>query len=137
MGQCSGARPCRTAAWPIADAAAAGDRADALPLGWEARFPRSGYCGAHPASSLNLPLKSEIFLTGDLFPAAPGIQVCPVCNHTCNAGTNNTGPCNTDADCPGAGAGSCTGPNVCHGRGTNNGGPCTPTDSVVGTIETA
>src|SRR2546425_1027069 len=30
------------------------------------------------ASSLSLPLNSEIFLTGDLFPNAPGIQVCPV-----------------------------------------------------------
>ena len=86
------------------------------------------------ASALSLPLTSQLYLAGDLEPSAPGIQVCPVCNKTCNAGTNNTGPCNTDADCPGAGAGSCTGPNVCHGSGTNNGGPCTPADSVVGPL---
>src|SRR5207247_6345834 len=37
-------------------------------------------------SRLNLPLQSEIFLDGDLFAAAPGIQVCPTCNKTCNTG---------------------------------------------------
>src|SRR5437762_1786638 len=85
------------------------------------------------ASSLNLPLNSEIFLDGDLFPNAPGIQVCPVCNKTCNAGTNATGPCNSDADCPSAGAGSCAGSNKCHG-GPNDGAACTPADSVIGTL---
>ena len=85
------------------------------------------------ASNLSLPLNSELFLTGDLFPNAPGIQSCPVCNQTCNAGTNSGGPCNTDADCPGAGAGSCAGSNKCHG-GPNDGMACTPADSVVGTL---
>jgi len=79
-------------------------------------------------SHLNLPLTSELYLNGDLFPGAPGIQVCPVCNKTCNAGTNNGGPCNSDTDCTGAGAGSCAGGNVCHG-GPNNGTGCTPADS--------
>jgi hypothetical protein len=85
------------------------------------------------ASALNLPLTSELFLDGDLFPAAPGIQVCPVCNKTCNAGSNLNGPCNVDADCPGAGGGSCAGSNKCHG-GPNDGLGCTPADSVVGTL---
>ncbi|HXL16144.1 MAG TPA: hypothetical protein VN961_01340, partial [Streptosporangiaceae bacterium] len=85
------------------------------------------------ASALALPLTSELFLDGDLFPAAPGIQVCPVCNKTCNAGSNLNGPCNVDADCPGAGAGSCAGSNKCHG-GPNDGVACTPADSVVGTL---
>ncbi len=85
------------------------------------------------ASALSLPLNSEIFLDGDLFPNAPGIQVCPVCNHTCIAGTNLNGPCNVDADCPGAGAGACAGSNKCHG-GPNDGLACTPADSVVGTL---
>ena len=85
------------------------------------------------ASSLNLPLNSEIFLDGDLFPNAPGIQVCPVCNKTCNAGTNLNGPCNTDADCPSGTTGSCAGSNKCHGGG-NDGLACTPADSVVGTL---
>ena len=82
------------------------------------------------ASSLSLPLNSELFLTGDLFPNAPGIQSCPVCNQTCSAGTNSGGPCNSDADCAGAGAGSCTGSVVCHG-GPNNGMACTPGDSAL------
>ncbi|TMB04150.1 MAG: hypothetical protein E6J57_02120 [Deltaproteobacteria bacterium] len=69
------------------------------------------------------------------FPAAPGIQVCPVCNKTCNAGTNLNGPCNADADCPGGTTGSCAGTNKCHG-GPNDGLACTPADSVIGTLGT-
>ncbi len=80
------------------------------------------------ASNLSLPLNSELFLDGDLFPNAPGIQVCPVCNMTCNAGTNLNGPCNVDADCPSGGGGSCAGANKCHG-GPNDGMACTPADS--------
>jgi hypothetical protein len=83
-------------------------------------------------SHLNLPLSSVLYLDGDLFPAAPGIQVCPVCNKTCNAGTNLNGPCNSDADCPTGGAGSCAGTNKCHG-GANDGLACTPADSLLGT----
>jgi len=79
-------------------------------------------------SHISLPLTSELYLDGDLFVNAPGIQVCPVCNKTCNAGSNNNGPCNGDADCPGAGAGSCAGANVCHG-GPNDGNACTPADT--------
>jgi hypothetical protein len=85
------------------------------------------------ASHLNLPLTSQLYLDGDLFPAAPGIQVCPVCNKTCSAGTNLNGPCNTDADCPSGGTGSCAGANKCHG-GPNDGLACTPADSVIGTL---
>jgi hypothetical protein len=83
-------------------------------------------------SHLNLPLSSVLYLDGDLFPAAPGIQVCPVCNKTCNAGTNLNGPCNSDADCPSGAAGSCAGTNKCHG-GANDGLACTPADSLLGT----
>jgi hypothetical protein len=79
-------------------------------------------------SNLNLPLSSVLYLNGDLFPAAPGIQVCPVCNGTCTGGTNSGGPCNGAADCP---SGTCGGSNVCHG-GPNDGDPCTPEDSVQG-----
>jgi hypothetical protein len=81
-------------------------------------------------SEINLPLTSELFLDGDLFPNAPGIQVCPVCNQVCTAGTNTGGPCNVDGDCPGGGAGSCTGTNRCHG-GPNDGLACTPADSAI------
>ena len=82
------------------------------------------------ASVLNLPLSSVLYLDGDLSATGPGIQACPVCNHTCNAGTNLGGPCNVDADCPSAGAGSCAGPNVCH-AGPNDGFACTPADSAI------
>jgi hypothetical protein len=51
------------------------------------------------ASSLSLPLNSEIFLTGDIAPDVAGLQPCPVCLS-----------------------------NVCHG-GPNNGMACTPADS--------
>jgi hypothetical protein len=80
------------------------------------------------STHLNLPLTSQLYLDGDLFPNAPGIQVCPVCNKTCSAGTNLNGPCNVDADCPGGGAGSCGGSNKCHG-GPNDGNACAPADT--------
>jgi hypothetical protein len=83
-------------------------------------------------SNINLPLSSVLYLSGDLFPTAPGIQVCPVCNHTCTGGTNNGGPCNDNGDCPGGG--TCGGPNVCHG-GENDTDPCTPEDSQQGTLD--
>jgi len=80
------------------------------------------------ASHLSLPLSSVLYLDGDLFPNAPGIQVCPVCNKTCSAGTNLNGPCNSDADCPGGSAGSCAGTDKCHG-GPNDGNACVAADS--------
>ena len=83
-------------------------------------------------SNLNLPLTSVLYLNGDLFPAAPGIQVCPTCNRSCTGGTNNGGPCNDSGDCPGGGA--CGGSNVCHG-GPSNGLGCTPEDSAQGTLD--
>jgi hypothetical protein len=52
-------------------------------------------------SNLNLPLNSEIFLTGDIAPDVTGLQPCPVCLS-----------------------------NVCHG-GPNNGMACTPADSAL------
>jgi hypothetical protein len=81
-------------------------------------------------SHLNLPLTSQLYLDGDLFPLAPGIQVCPVCTATCTGGTNPGGPCQTNTDC---GGGTCGGSNVCHGGG-NDTKPCTPADSVIGTL---
>ena len=80
------------------------------------------------ASALSLPVNHEIFLDGDLFPNAPGIQSCPVCNQTCTGGSNTAGPCNSNADCPSGG--TCGGSVVCHG-GPNNGMPCTPADSAL------
>ena len=83
------------------------------------------------ALAVSLPLTVQLYLTGDLEPNAPGIQACPVCTFTCNAGTNTNGPCNTDTDCPGAGTGSCVGPNVCHGGASYPHVACTPADSRV------
>jgi hypothetical protein len=86
------------------------------------------------ASHLSLPLTSQLYLDGDLYPNAPGIQVCPVCDQTCSGGTNRGGPCNTNTDCPSGG--TCGGSNVCHsGTGhPGDGNPCTPADSVQGTL---
>jgi len=85
-------------------------------------------------ASINLPLNSEIWLTGDLYLNAPGIQTCPVCNQSCNAGSNKNGPCNSDGDCPGAGAGSCGSSKTCSkGPHINDAcqvdGDCCPTPS--------
>jgi hypothetical protein len=83
------------------------------------------------ASSLNLPLNSEIFLDGDLLPARPGIQVCPVClPNACVGGSNNGANCAVAGDCPG---GSCVTATVCHTLATegSNGMPCTPADSAL------
>src|SRR5207249_2353684 len=80
----------------------------------------------------SLPLTSQLYLDGDLEANAPGIQVCPVCTQTCNAGTNVNGPCNDDAGCPSGGAGSCTGPTVCHGGPSYAQTPCTPADTNLG-----
>src|SRR5438445_2516696 len=83
------------------------------------------------ASSLNLPLNSEIFLDGDLLPARPGIQVCPVClGNACVGGSNNGAACTLATDCPG---GSCVTATVCHTLTTDasNGKPCTPADSPI------
>jgi len=81
------------------------------------------------ASAISLPLTSQLYLVGDLEPTAAGIQVCPVCTFTCSAGSNASGPCTVDADCPGGGTGSCVGPNVCHGGPSYPHVACTPDDS--------
>ncbi len=49
----------------------------------------TGDCSAG-TSNISQPLNSEIFLTGDLDPAADGIQPCPVCDATnhCTTGPN-------------------------------------------------
>ena len=90
----------------------------------------SGDCSTGDVS-VSLPLSSELFLVGDLYPNAPGIQVCPVCNHTCTGGSNDTGPCNSNADCPSGG--TCGGSNVCHGGPSyTHNGPCMPNDTNLG-----
>ena len=63
----------------------------------------SGNC-TNGSSSVNLPLLSDIYLTGDLVSNVPGIQPCPVClNGTCNGGPRSGLPC-TPADSASLGA---------------------------------
>jgi len=53
------------------------------------------------STALNLPLSSNIHLTGDLVPSINGIQPCPVCTAgTCKGGPNNTLPCTADTSPP-------------------------------------
>jgi hypothetical protein len=50
------------------------------------------------ASSIDLPLNSQIFLTGDLLPGVPGIQPCPICvGGTCQGGPNNGQACTPES----------------------------------------
>jgi len=75
----------------------------------------TGNCDGNIAS-LNLPLSSGIYLTGDVDPITPGIQPCPVClGGTCHGGTNTGLACTpgttttgdaypTSNDCPPAAA---------------------------------
>jgi hypothetical protein len=63
-------------------------------------------------ASIDLPLSSALYLTGDLVPDMQGVQPCPICSGgTCHGGPNDGGPCTpgtsalTDAfptshDCP-------------------------------------
>jgi hypothetical protein len=88
----------------------------------------NGNC-ATGATSLSLPLDSEVFLTGDSVPWVAGIQPCPICSKKCVGGDNDTQPCTGDGDCPG---GTCSGSAECFG-GVSTGGACTPQTSVVST----
>jgi len=52
-------------------------------------------------SDLSTPLRSVIYLTGDLFksstpPDLPGVQPCPICVPICSGGTKNGLPCRPD-----------------------------------------
>ncbi len=78
----------------------------------------SANCNDGSVASLDLPLSSGLYLTGDLLPAVPGIQPCPICDtgtNTCQGGPNNGlacapgtlqtgGPYPTSHDCPPPGA---------------------------------
>jgi hypothetical protein len=75
-------------------------------------------CNDGSVASLNLPLSSGLYLTGDELPGIPGIQPCPICDtgtNTCQGGPNNGvacvpgtlqtgGPYPTSHDCPPDGA---------------------------------
>jgi hypothetical protein len=92
-------------------------------------------------TDLATPLRSVIFLNGDLFKAStppdlPGVQPCPICVPVCQGGTNAGQPCRADnplvpsqetTDCVNGG-GSCSVASQCLG-GPNWGAPCTPATS--------
>jgi hypothetical protein len=62
----------------------------------------SGNCNGNIAS-LNLPLASGIYLTGDLEPSIDGIQPCPICTGgTCKGGPNDGLACTPGTATPGA-----------------------------------
>src|SRR6185295_8907375 len=45
-------------------------------------------------TNINFNLSSDLYLTGDLLLAVPGIQPCPICqNGSCVGGPNDTMPC--------------------------------------------
>jgi hypothetical protein len=79
-------------------------------------------------SDINVPLRSNVFLTGDHFtmatpPDIPGVQPCPLCDRFCSISEM---PCNADSDCPATQ--TCPVAPRCLG-GPNDGDPCTPATS--------
>src|SRR5207245_11027682 len=55
------------------------------------------------ASQINLPLTSDIYLTGDLLPGVTGIQPCPLCTGTPGSETCQGGPNDGQLCAPGSG----------------------------------
>jgi hypothetical protein len=90
---------------------------------------------ADGATSLSLPLISDLYLTGDFLdgsapdrPDVPGIQPCPLCSKVCVGGTSVGQPCTVDGDCPGSTCGAAT---QCLG-GARNGMSCIPGSTRLG-----
>jgi cysteine-rich repeat protein len=86
-------------------------------------------------STVSVSLRSEIFLTGDLFqmstpPDLPGVQPCPLCTRICAGGANLKFPCADDSECPGS---TCTAGTLCLG-GPNDTIGCTPGTSDSATL---
>jgi hypothetical protein len=61
----------------------------------------SASCTTGGVSTLSLALDSGVYLGGDLFPAIPGIQPCPLCQGTCQGGPNAGAPCTPDTSAAG------------------------------------
>jgi hypothetical protein len=79
-------------------------------------------------STVNVSLRSEVYLTGDLFtmttpPGIPGVQPCPLCTRQCAGGTNDRRPCSADVAC--LPDGICTAGTLCLG-GPRDTLPCIP-----------
>jgi hypothetical protein len=73
-------------------------------------------------STVNVSLRSEVYLSGDLFDDIPGIQPCPLCDRFCIGGTNADFPCNGNGNCN---SGNCNTLTTCL-SGPNDGMNCTP-----------
>jgi cysteine-rich repeat protein len=72
--------------------------------------------------SLDVSLRREVYLSGDLLPNVPGIQPCPLCTRQCAGGTKGRFRCDADGDCPGS---TCTTGTFCLG-GHADGLACAP-----------
>jgi hypothetical protein len=85
------------------------------------------------ASDLTLPLRSNVFLTGDILSSVtgpvnvPGIQPCALCSPQCVGGANPNQPCQDNGDCD---SNNCDDTPNCIG-GINHGAICTPGSSAV------
>jgi hypothetical protein len=89
----------------------------------------SGTAQCTGASTVSTPLRSNVFLTGDLFsmtlpPNIPGVQPCPLCDRFCSVSEQLR--CTGDSDCPGTE--TCDAAPRCLG-GPNDGIACTPATS--------
>jgi hypothetical protein len=85
------------------------------------------------AMNLRLPLRSAVFLTGDILSSTAGpvdvagIQPCALCSPQCVGGADDQQPCQDNSDCDG---------NVCDGTpncvgGIDDGDSCTPGSSAI------
>jgi hypothetical protein len=86
-------------------------------------------------STVSTPLRSNVYLSGDLFalatpPNIPGVQPCPLCDRFCVGGTNANFPCNANGDCN---SNNCNTQTTCLG-GPNAGLNCTPATSDSATL---
>jgi hypothetical protein len=79
---------------------------------------------------LDLPLRMNVFVNGDVFtaPDVPGVQPCPICVQQCVGGVSDQFPCTDDSDCV---AGFCGASTNCMG-GPNDGLACTPGSTDLG-----
>jgi hypothetical protein len=87
------------------------------------------------ASTVNAPLRTNVYLSGDLFtmttpPNILGVQPCPLCDRFCIGGTDADFPCGNNGDCN---SGNCNTQTTCLG-GPNDGLNCTPATSDSATL---
>jgi hypothetical protein len=92
----------------------------------------SGVATCDGDSSVRMPLRTRIFVSGDVLdgagvPDIPGVQACPLCTRQCIGGSRERFPCVNDGDCV---DGSCDAAALCLG-GASDLDPCTPGRNVL------